>query len=204
MRKFHTRLLELLVSIIGKLKATKTQFYKITAQSDKIMLSNAIEQFHKHTCIRFFPRGGEKDYVVFDNTQTGCWSPVGRIGGPQTVNLQTPGCLGKVGTAIHEILHTVGFYHEQNRYDRDDHVRVIFRNIQGDKLNNFEKISENEITAFNVPYDFESVLHYSPYAFSTSDKKTIEARNDQAMNDKMGQRDGFSKKDIEKINAMYC
>lgn len=160
------------------------------------MLSDAIEQFKKHTCIKFFPRGGEKDYIVFDNEQTGCWSSVGKVGGSQIINFQTPGCMGKVGTVIHEILHAVGFYQEQSRYDRD--------NIPRDKYVNFEKMSEEEISSYGVSYDYESVLHYSPYAFSMNDRQTIEALGDNSLNDKMGQRDGFSKGDIKKVNAMYC
>lgn len=168
------------------------------------MLSDAIEQFKKYTCIKFIPRAGEKDFVVFENDKTGCWSSVGKSGGAQTVNLQTPGCMSKVGTAMHEILHAVGFFHEQNRFDRDNHVRVNFRNIPQDKFVNFEKISEDEITPFGVPYDIESVLHYSAYAFSKNNDRTIEALKDETLNDKMGQRDGFSKGDIVKINSMYC
>jgi Astacin (Peptidase family M12A) len=168
------------------------------------MISDAIEQFKTHTCIKFTPRGGEKDYVVFDNTQTGCWSPVGKTGGAQTINLQTPGCITRVGTVMHEILHTTGFFHEQNRFDRDDFVKVNFNNIEEDKNSNFEKISSEEISTFGVDYDIDSVLHYSPYAFSKNTLMTIQSLYNPKLNDRMGQRDGFSKGDIKKINKMYC
>ena len=29
----------------------------------------------------------------------------------------------------HEVLHSLGFYHEQNRPDRDQHVRIIEESI---------------------------------------------------------------------------
>lgn len=150
------------------------------------------------------PRGGEDDYVIFDNEPTGCWSSVGRIGGEQTINFQTPGCMSKVGSVIHEILHAVGFFHEQSRFDRDNFVKINYKNIPRDKYVNFEKISEDEISSYGVAYDYESVLHYSPYAFSMNGKATIEALRDTKQSDKMGQREGFSKGDIMKVNAMYC
>lgn len=168
------------------------------------MISDAIEQFKHHTCIKFVPRASEKNYVAFTNEATGCWSSVGKTGGEQAINLHTPGCMSKVGTIMHEILHACGFFHEQNRYDRDDHVKVNFHNIPNDKFVNFEKMSSDEMSTFGVGYDIESVLHYSPYAFSTNNAKTIEARRKTVLDDKMGQREGFSKSDIEKINKMYC
>lgn len=168
------------------------------------MISDAIEQFKLHTCIRFVPRANEKDYVAFTNEATGCWSEVGKSGGEQEINFQTPDCMVLIGTVLHEILHALGFFHEQNRYDRDDFVRVNFQNIPKDKFINFEKMSSDEISSYDVEYDIRSVLHYSPYAFSTNNAKTIESLRSPALNDVMGQREGFSKGDLEKINKMYC
>lgn len=175
-----------------------------SAQREKNLLSDAIEEYQRKTCLRFRPKGGEKDYIVFNNAQTGCWSNVGKIGGPQTVNLQSSGCTGMIGTVLHEILHALGFYHEQNRYDRDEFVKINYANIKPDTFVNFEKVSEDEISSYGIGYDYDSVLHYSPYAFSSNNKKTIEAIGSPSINDRMGQRVGFSKGDIAKINAMYC
>lgn len=56
-----------------------------------------------------------------------CSSHIGRQGGAQDVSLATD-CLKK-GTAIHELMHVLGFFHEQSRPDRDSWVRVIYFNI---------------------------------------------------------------------------
>ena len=54
----------------------------------------------------------------------GCWSKVGREGGPQPINLDR-NCLtigGRrkaVGRAKHEIMHAIGFLHEMNRWGRN-------------------------------------------------------------------------------------
>lgn len=62
-------------------------------------------------------------------SNTGCWSSVGRQGGKQDLNLQSGNCLKKVGTAEHELMHALGFTHEQNRYERDEYVTIKWDNI---------------------------------------------------------------------------
>ena len=60
-----------------------------------------------------------------------CYSYIGRIGVAQTVSLDD-NCFndGLPGTAIHELLHAVGFFHEQSRTDRDDYVIINYSNVQ--------------------------------------------------------------------------
>ena len=139
------------------------------------MILKAMEEYHTKTCIRFIPRTNEKDYISIESSSTGCWSSVGKVGKKQSVNLQNPGCLSKVGTPIHELMHALGFLHEQNRNDRDSYVRVITSNIKPDTLPNFEKAAPGETTAYGVQYDTGSVMHYSSTAFSKNGQKTIEA-----------------------------
>ncbi|CAH0548967.1 unnamed protein product [Brassicogethes aeneus] len=177
--------------------------------------------YHKYTCISFRPRqSSDKDYISIVSGTTGCWSSVGRISGKQEINLQSPQCLTKVGTPLHELMHAVGFLHEQNRHERDGYISIAWQNIlRGDRFsfpeetikinrcfightNNFDKASKDETNGFSVPYDFRSVMHYSKTAFSTNGQPTIIPR-ESAMGSKMGQRDGFSRGDITKINNMY-
>jgi len=164
------------------------------------MILKAMDEYHAKTCIRFVPRTSEKDYLSIESSSTGCWSSVGKVGKRQSVNLQNPGCLSKVGTPIHELMHALGFLHEQNRNDRDSYIRVIKSNIKPDTLANFEKAGPGETTAYGVQYDTGSVMHYSSTAFSRNGQKTIEALRGGY---NMGQRDGFAQSDIEKLNVMY-
>jgi hypothetical protein len=50
--------------------------------------------------------------------------------GHQDLSLQAPNCVHH-GIVIHELLHALGFAHEQTRHDRDAYVHVYYENIQG-------------------------------------------------------------------------
>lgn len=89
------------------------------------------------TCVRFVPWNGKsKDYLLIWPIKypTGCWSFVGKFGGAQIVSLQAPDkkgahCLGNEGRAIHELMHALGIFHEQSRWDRDKFVKIHNDNI---------------------------------------------------------------------------
>lgn len=167
---------------------------------DYNMIMSAIEEYNKHTCVRWVRWSGEDDYVYFVAGNTGCWSSVGRVGGMQELNLQTPGCLTKKGTVIHEMLHALGFLHEQNRYERDSHVSIMWQNIQRGRENNFQKATADTTDNQGVPYDYRSVMHYSANAFSANGQPTIVPKIKGV---ELGQREGLSRGDVKKIRKMY-
>ena len=61
-----------------------------------------------------------------------CWSYLGMIGQRgQKVSIGY-GCEDK-GVVMHEMLHALGFDHEQNRNDRDKAIRIQWNNIMPGK-----------------------------------------------------------------------
>ncbi|XP_030245735.1 zinc metalloproteinase nas-6 isoform X1 [Drosophila navojoa] len=166
-------------------------------------IHHAFNEYHNKTCIRFKQRTVERDYISIVNGKSGCWSSIGRLGGRQEVNLQSPNCLRTYGTPIHELMHALGFLHEQNRYERDDYVKVLSENVKPGMMSNFEKGSARTHSAFGIGYDYASVMHYSSTSFSKNGKPTLKVLRNHPDARQLGQRRGFSPSDIRKINLMY-
>lgn len=92
-------------------------------------IRQAMEDFTTYTCIKFQPRKGENDYIqITGNRNNGCSAEVGRVHGPQSLNLANEGCAIKA-IAIHELMHALGFDHEQNRKDRNSFVTIYKENV---------------------------------------------------------------------------
>ena len=82
------------------------------------------------------------------------------------------GCVS-IGTVVHEMLHAAGFWHEQSRPDRDQHVSILWENISPGREDNFARYSRAEVSTLSLPYDTQSVMHYSATAFSRNGQYTI-------------------------------
>ncbi|XP_062376851.1 hatching enzyme 1.2-like [Sardina pilchardus] len=159
-------------------------------------IQNAMATFSSKTCVKFVPRSRQRNYLSIEN-KSGCFSNLGRTGGRQVVSLNRYGCVYH-GIIQHELLHALGFHHEQTRSDRDQHVRINFENINPRMVSNFQKQRTNNL---NTPYDYSSVLHYGSTAFSINGRETITPIPNP--NVKIGQRRGMTSIDIQRINKLY-
>ncbi|XP_064559277.1 meprin A subunit beta [Zonotrichia leucophrys gambelii] len=166
----------------------------------KGVILKAFEQYRLKTCIDFKPWEGEKNYIsVFKGS--GCWSSVGNLQmGLQQLSIGA-NC-DRIGTVQHEFLHALGFWHEQSRSDRDDYVTIVWDRIQSGKEHNFNKYDDNRSDFLNVPYDYNSVMHYSKTAFKNGTDPTI-ITNIPDFIDVIGQRMDFSEYDLRKLNRLY-
>jgi hypothetical protein len=167
------------------------------ALPNKERVTRAIDHWHAHTRIRLVPRTNEKDFVEFVD-QGGCFSSVGRVGGRQVISL---GINCSVGSAIHEIGHAVGLWHEQSREDRGKFIEILAANIDPVAKPNFNQhIKDGDDLG---PYDFGSIMHYPPRAFSINTQPTIRAKVPLPPGVVMGQRNGLSEGDKAAVRALY-
>ncbi|CAM4657578.1 unnamed protein product [Leuciscus chuanchicus] len=167
------------------------------SNSDKSVIASAMSVFHAKTCIRFVAKSSQTDYISIEN-KDGCFSALGRTGGKQVVSLKRNGCIYN-GIVQHELNHALGFYHEQTRSDRDQYVRINFKNISPDMAYNFEKQNTNNQ---NTPYDYGSIMHYGRTAFAIQPwLETITPIPDTTV--EIGQRQGLSKIDVLRIQKLY-
>nr|XP_054588553.1 high choriolytic enzyme 1-like isoform X1 [Nothobranchius furzeri] len=164
---------------------------------ERQIIQGAANAFGRSTCIRYVPRTYESDYVYIVN-KAGCYSSLGKVGGVQELSLNRAGCL-YTGVAQHEMNHALGFQHEQVRSDRDNYVRINWQNITPGSAYNFYKADTNNL---NTPYDYSSIMQYGRDAFSIGyGRDTITPIPNP--NAPIGQRNGFSYWDIQRINLLY-
>lgn len=104
--------------------------------------------------------GPDADRIQVVQGTGGCSSPVGRIGGRQTLRI-SPNCAVR-GTVIHEFSHAIGLWHEQSREDRDSHVTVNTANAVEAHSHNFEKKPSDDVGNYNT----SSIMHYHSCGFS--------------------------------------
>ncbi|KAK5974387.1 Zinc metalloproteinase nas-1, partial [Trichostrongylus colubriformis] len=159
------------------------------------IIEKAFASYRKSTCIRFQPRTAEQDYLNIVKGY-GCYSQVGRTGGKQEISLGR-GCLFHE-IIVHELMHSVGFWHEHSRADRDDHIHIRWENILPGMKAQFDKISAALQDTQGEKYDYRSIMHYDSTAFSRNGKNTIETVV-EGFTDIIGSSVDLSELDIVKV-----
>ncbi|XP_017270793.1 meprin A subunit beta isoform X2 [Kryptolebias marmoratus] len=166
----------------------------------KGIILRAFDQFRIKSCIDFKPRDSENYYLSIQKLD-GCWSYVGRVfANGQDLSIGA-GC-DSLATVEHEILHALGFHHEQSRYDRDDYVKIIFDNIKEENKHNFAKVGSEDSSTHGTLYDYLSVMHYGKDAFSNGKGSTIITIDPKYQNI-IGQRLEMSHSDVQELNLLY-
>ncbi|XP_071389732.1 low choriolytic enzyme-like isoform X2 [Centroberyx affinis] len=166
------------------------------SQRERATIIRGLQSFAESTCIRFTPVNRQRDFVDI-LSDSGCYSYVGRVGRGQTLSLNREGCVYH-NVIQHELLHALGFNHEQTRSDRDEHVRILLENVTPGQEHNFDKIATRNL---GTPYDYGSVMHYGRFAFSRNRQPTIVPIPDE--NVVIGRAEEMSATDIVRVNRLY-
>uniref|UniRef100_A0A8D0AMV7 Metalloendopeptidase n=1 Tax=Sander lucioperca TaxID=283035 RepID=A0A8D0AMV7_SANLU len=195
-----------------------------TRERDTII--QGLRSFAQSTCIRFTPlANGQEDFVDIQSlggygplnahityacTNTllvsqrfglllsfRCFSYIGRRGRGQVLSLMRQGCVF-LEVIQHELLHALGFHHEQNRSDRDQHVRIQLQNVIPGMESQFTKVETRNL---GTPYDYGSVMQYGRFAFSRNRQPTIVPIPDNNVD--IGRATQMSPNDILRVNRLY-
>ncbi|XP_029945346.1 high choriolytic enzyme 1-like [Salarias fasciatus] len=181
----------------GRYVYVPVSFSRSYSRNEMNTIIRGLLTFHSTTCIRFVWRRWWHSSYIYFFSGSGCWSYLGRQSRGQRISLKKNGCLHN-GIIQHEVLHALGFHHEQVRSDRDEHVRILFENILQGREGNFKKVETNNL---GTPYDLTSVMQYYKYAFSKNGKPTILAKSDPDLN--FGYSDAMTQNDIDRVNRLY-
>ncbi|XP_068116230.1 embryonic protein UVS.2-like [Hyperolius riggenbachi] len=159
-------------------------------------MSQWLQEITTLTCVHFIPRTTETDYINYQG-KGGCWSYIGKVGGAQVVGVDRIYCMTQY-VFQHEALHALGFIHEVQRKDREEHVDILYDNIAPEQQSQFDIINDN------IPilsYDYNSVMHFDRFAYSKNRAPTILPIPNP--NVTVGQWIGISPMDITKLNTFY-
>lgn len=121
-----------------------------------------LSQKVKVSCKR---RTSEENYVYLYSGNSNR-ANVGMQGGQQIMEIID---WQNIYIVAHELMHVLGFDHEQNRSDRDDYITVNFQNI----IPEYRIFFEKNKSVPTSPYDYYSVMHYGDDDFSISGAATI-------------------------------
>lgn len=163
-------------------------------------INEALRYWERETCLKFV-QDGPGDALYFDRG-SGCYSSVGRLGGDQLISIGY-GC-ETLGIISHEVGHALGFWHEQERGDRDSYVKINLQNAIPGTEGNFGKRSSLELITLDIPYDLGSVMHYAANSFSNESLRYTVDPIDQKYRSTIGNRVAPSFTDIKQINRLYC
>lgn len=159
----------------------------------------AIEHIQDKTGLRFVPYAGHPDALLFEKGSVHCLSPLGRLGGMQPIRLNA-NCGWKEIT--HEILHSLGFIHEQSRVDRDRYVSVLWDNIEENFKDQFQILPVQFLgPAQGTAFDYQSIMLYQEDTFAKDKSgRTLSSKTQQSV---APSQDGLSEGDIHRIQRFF-
>lgn len=157
---------------------------------------SSMQEWRTKTNIKFKERTNENYYVTIRNSGRDCNCASASLGVQGTRGTINMGIRTGTGVMIHEIGHTLGYLHEQNRSDRDQFVNIFQENIQDGALSQFRK-SNNSINP--GAFDVASIMIYSSFTFSKNGQPVMLEKDGS----RIPFRSRLSTLDISGTNQLY-
>lgn len=136
------------------------------------LIEKAMGTIEKYSRIQFIERNYEKPFLRFSKLD-GCYFNDGNGKYPR-ISLGI-GCQN-YGTVLHELMHAIGFPHEQRRPDRDEYITIYWKNIERGEESQFRRLDPSEYKWSDLPFDYDSIMLYNSYGFSKNGRRTIETK----------------------------
>jgi len=178
-------------------------YYKFNSNiptSERVYYYAAMNEISSLTSIEFLPKGtSNSKYIEFKSDSKNS-SPVG---------MQSNGQIIRINDAFkniiaHEIMHSLGFFHEHSRADRDSSIIVNLYNIRDAYKHDFQKYTVSNSGMDIGPFDFNSLMIYNS---DIRDPKYVYDTSVPAMSKIDGspfyQGSTLSSHDIEGVSSIY-
>ncbi|MEP3208522.1 MAG: M12 family metallopeptidase [Maribacter sp.] len=177
-----------------------TIVYRISGLSSSVRseLQKSFDEWTSKTNVRFKERTNESNYVTISSSGSNSNSGVATLGVNGSRGFIRLGTRATAVVIIHEIGHTLGYIHEQNRRDRDDFIIINFENIQNNAVDQFYK--SNSATLVTSQFDINSTMMYGSYTFSKNGRPTITDLNGNVLPRRQAR---ISSLDIQGTNSIY-
>lgn len=123
--------------------------------------------------------------------------------------------------ALHEVMHSLGFHHEHQRYDRDQYIKVLYTEAEPWYMDNLARFPPNITTYYGTPYDYMSIMHYPLYMVRIQLRHTkkstaalwfffqkwfelVPRMGGEGAESEIGFLKGLSNSDVDALNRAYC
>jgi len=166
------------------------------SQTTRSKIARIVLEYQAKTCIRMVPYNGEKHHINFVHR---AWS----AHPPSVCNME--GTMSSWGTLAAGVawpmMHSLGFFHEHTRSDRDNFIDINWDAVPGEFKHNFYKctVYHEGCNDLKVGYDYDSIMHYKrAISGSTADQIIPKQAGVE-----IGQRKRLSPKDVEGLMEFY-
>jgi predicted outer membrane repeat protein len=179
------------------------EFHDEVLAENVVAFNAALFELEAVCGVQFIERTDETNYIIVENSTNPGVSSSSHIG-RAPLNIAQYIRMASWGQRIvwHEMMHALGFYHEQSRTDRDDYVQINWLNINPSYIGNF---NEAGASTANGPYDFASVMHYRNSSFTTNGQWTITVLHpyQDIWQNLIGQLQDLSNGDVWTLTELY-